>query len=213
MTEPFYTESLDLRALAVAAVILAALLLLNRLGVRRLGVYLLPGVILWYIVLLLVLHATIAGVLLAFMIPIARQVTSPLEALREVVTAGDAEAVGSQLAAVERVLKERQSPLHRLEHTLQPYVNYLVLPIFALFNAGLALSGVGVGPVALGVGVGLVLGKPLGILLTSLAVVRLGWAVLPAGVTWRGVLGVGLLAGIGFTMSLFIADLSVDGTF
>jgi NhaA family Na+:H+ antiporter len=208
----FYTESLDLGALAVAAVILAALLLLNRLGVRRLGVYLLPGVVLWYVVLLSGLHATIAGVLLAFMIPIARQVTSPVEALREAVTVGDAEAVGSQLAAVERVLEERQSPLHRLEHALQPYVNYLVLPIFALFNAGLALSGVGVGPVALGVGVGLVLGKPLGILLTSLAVVRLGWAVLPAGVTWRGVLGVGLLAGIGFTMSLFIADLSFDGT-
>lgn len=207
----FYTDSLNLGALAVTGLIVVALLLLNRAGVYRLGVYLLPGVALWYVVLLSGLHATIAGVLLAFTIPIARRVTVPLAALRDAVTGGDAEAVGSRLAAVERALEQRQSPLHRLEHALHPYVNFLVLPVFAFFNAGLVLSGVGVGSVAFGVGAGLVLGKPLGVVLASLVVTRLGWAVLPEGVTWRGVLGVGFLAGIGFTMSLFISDLSFAG--
>lgn len=206
----FYTRSLDVGALGVVALILTALLLFNRLGVRHLGVYLMPGIALWYFVLVSGLHATIAGVLLAFVIPIARQVEAPTEALRRAVSSGDAEAVGSHLAAVERVLEERQSPLHRLEHALQPYVNLLVLPIFALFNAGLSLSGVGVGTVALGVGVGLVVGKPLGVFLASFVAVKTGLASLPTGVTWRGIFGVGLLAGIGFTMSLFIAGLSFE---
>ena len=206
----FYTSGLDLGALGVAVLILGVLLLFNRLEVRHLGVYLIPGIFLWYFVLLSGLHATIAGVLLAFIIPIARQVTAPVDELREAVKVGDAEAVGSHLAAVERVLETKQSPLHRLEHALQPYVNYLVLPIFALFNAGLSLSGVGVGPVAVGVGLGLVVGKPLGVFVASFLAVKAGLAQLPDGVTWRGIFGVGLLAGIGFTMSLFIAGLSFE---
>ncbi len=206
----FYTSGLDLGALGVAVLILGVLLLFNRLGVRHLGVYLIPGIFLWYFVLLSGLHATIAGVLLAFIIPIARQVTAPVDELREAIATADTEAVGSHLAAVERVLETKQSPLHRLEHALQPYVNYLVLPIFALFNAGLSLSGVGVGTVAFGVGVGLVVGKPIGVFLASFLAVKTGLAQLPDGVTWRGVFGVGLLAGIGFTMSLFIAGLSFE---
>ncbi len=206
----FYTSGLNLVALGVAAAILAVLLVFNRMGVRHLGAYLIPGIFLWYFVLQSGLHATIAGVLLAFIIPITRQVTAPVDELREAVKAGDAEAVGSHLAAVERVLETKQSPLHRLEHALQPYVNYLVLPVFALFNAGLPLSGVGVGTVAVGVGVGLVVGKPLGVFLASFLAVKTGLAQLPDGVTWRGILGVGLLAGIGFTMSLFIAGLSFE---
>ncbi len=207
----FYSSDLDLGALGAAGLILAVLLAFNRLGVRRLGVYLIPGIFLWYAVLQSGLHATIAGVLLAFLIPIARQVTVPVDELREAVRTGDAEAAGSHLAAVERVLEARQSPLHRLEHALQPYVNLLVLPIFALFNAGLPLSGVGVGSVTLGVGVGLVVGKPVGVFLASFIAVKVGLARLPNGVSWRGVFGVGLLAGIGFTMSLFVAGLSFGG--
>ncbi len=207
----FYSSGIDFGALGVAAAILVVLFLFNRVGVRHLGVYLIPGIFLWYAVLQSGLHATIAGVLLAFIIPIARQVTAPVDELREAVEAGDAEAVGSHLAAVERVLETKQSPLHRLEHALQPYVNYLVLPIFALFNAGLSLAGVGVGNVALGVGLGLVVGKPLGVFLASFLAVKTGLAQLPNGVSWRGVFGVGLLAGIGFTMSLFVADLSFAG--
>lgn len=206
----FYTSGLNLVALGIAAAILAVLLVFNRMGVRHLGVYLIPGIFLWYFVLQSGLHATIAGVLLAFIIPITRRVTAPVDELREAVKAGDAEAVGSHLAAVERVLETKQSPLHRLEHALHPYVNFLVLPIFALFNAGLSLAGVGVGSVALGIAAGLVIGKPLGVFLLSFIAVKTGLAQLPAGVTWRGVLGVGLLAGIGFTMSLFIAGLSFE---
>lgn len=207
----FYTGDLNVGALLVAILILAVLLAFNRLGVRRLGVYLIPGIFLWYAVLQSGLHATIAGVLVAFMVPITRQVTAPVDELREAVEVGDAEAVGSHLAAVERVLEARQSPLHRLEHALQPYVNLLVLPIFALFNAGLPLNGVGVGSVTLGVGVGLIVGKPVGVFLASFVAVKVGLAQLPNGVTWRGVFGVGLLAGIGFTMSLFVAGLSFGG--
>lgn len=206
----FYTSGLNLGALGVVVLILGGLLLFNRLGVRHLGVYLIPGIFLWYVVLLSGLHATIAGVLLAFIIPISRQVTAPVDELREAIATADTEAVGSHLAAVERVLETKQSPLHRLEHALQPYVNYLVLPVFALFNAGLSLSGVGVGTVALGVGVGLIVGKPVGVFLASFLAVKTGLAQLPDGVTWRGILGVGLLAGIGFTMSLFVAGLSFE---
>lgn len=208
-----YTSGLNLGALGIAAGILAVLFLFNRLGIRHLGVYLIPGIFLWYVVLLSGLHATIAGVLLAFIIPIARQVTAPVNELREAVKAGNAEAVGSHLAAVERVLETKQSPLHRLEHALQPYVNYLVLPIFALFNAGLSLSGVGIGTVTLGVGLGLIVGKPLGVFLASFLAVKTGLAQLPNEVSWRGIFGVGLLAGIGFTMSLFVAGLSFSGDF
>ena len=110
------------------------------------------------------------------------------------------------------MLETKQSPLHRLEHALHPYVNLLVLPVFALFNAGLPLGGVGVGPVTLGVVAGLVVGKPLGVFLLSFLAVKAGLAQLPAGVGWRGVLGVGLLTGIGFTMALFIAGLSFGGS-
>ncbi|CAA9309730.1 MAG: Na+/H+ antiporter NhaA type [uncultured Chloroflexia bacterium] len=206
----FYTSGLNLGALGVAFALLASLFVFNRMGIRHLGVYLIPGIFLWYFVLLSGLHATLAGVLIAFIIPIARRVTAPVDELREAVKAGDAEAVGSHLAAVERVLEAKQSPLHRLEHALHPYVNFLVLPIFALFNAGLSLAGVGVGSVTLGIAAGLVVGKPLGVFLLSFIAVKTGLAQLPAGVTWRGVLGVGLLAGIGFTMSLFIAGLSFE---
>ena len=204
----FYTSDLNTGILLAAALVLAVLFIFNRLGVRRLGVYLIPGIFLWYAVLQSGLHATIAGVLLAFMVPIVRQVRVPVAELREAVRVGDAEAAGSHLAAVERVLEARQSPLHRLEHALQPYVNLLILPIFALFNAGLPLSGVGVGSVTLGVGLGLIVGKPVGVFLASFIAVKTGLARLPNGVSWRGVFGVGLLAGIGFTMSLFIAGLS-----
>ena len=104
----------------------------------------------------------------------------------------------------------KTSPLHRLEHILHPYVAYLIMPVFAFFNAGVALAGSQLGAVSLGVFVGLVMGKPLGILLFSYLAVRLGLARLPGGVGWRAVAGVGMVAGVGFTMALFIADLAFD---
>ncbi|WP_457637140.1 Na+/H+ antiporter NhaA [Oceanithermus sp.] len=102
----------------------------------------------------------------------------------------------------------KTSPLHRLEHLLHPYVAYLIMPLFAFFNAGVALSGTGFGAVSLGVFLGLLLGKPAGILLFSFLAVALGLAELPRGASWGGILAVGLVAGIGFTMALFIAGLA-----
>lgn len=109
------------------------------------------------------------------------------------------------------MLETKQSPLPRLEHALRPYVNLLVLPVFARFNAGLPLSGVGVGPVTRGVAAGLVVGKPLGVFLLNFPVVEAGLAQLPAAAGWRGVFGVGLLTGIGFTVALSIAGSSFSG--
>ncbi len=132
-------------------------------------------------------HATIAGVLMALVTPMGRD---------------DQEEEASNAG-----------PLHRLEHVLDPWVAYFILPVFALLNAGVSLAG-GSGlftPVALGVIVGLLLGKPVGVLGLSFFATRLGWASLPEGVGWGSMAGLGLLAGIGFTVSLFIATLAFEG--
>jgi Na+:H+ antiporter, NhaA family len=156
------------------------LLLLNRARVTMLTPYLLCGVVLWVAILQSGIHATIAGVLLAAFVPLR---TTP-----------------------------EHSPLLRLEHAIAPWVTYGVLPVFALANAGVPISGLQwqdlTHPVLLGVMLGLFIGKPIGILLACWLAVRSGLASLPAGLTWRQVLGAGALCGIGFTMSLFIASLA-----
>jgi len=201
----FYTAGLQPVALLAAAGVYLGLLLLGRLGVRNLVPYLGLGLLLWYFVYASGIHATVAGVWLAFAIPLATgRKTLPRPQ--------PADAHGEEAeAALERLEAEAalaQSPLHRLEHALHPWVAYGILPVFAFMNAGVALSGTGLGPVALGAFLGLVLGKPLGILLFAYGAVRAGLARLPAGVGWRAVLGAGTLAGIGFTMALFIAGLA-----
>ena len=110
------------------------------------------------------------------------------------------------------MLEDAQSPLHRLEHLLHPWAAFLVLPIFALFNAGVSLGGGAslLSPVTVGVSLGLLVGKPLGVLAFSWAATQLGWASLPEGVVWRFMAGTGLLAGIGFTMSLFVGGLAFE---
>lgn len=174
----FYTSQLNLVMLGLVAVVYAALWALNAARVRILPVYLLLGLVLWYVVLKSGLHATIAGVLLASTIPMG---------------------------------KDDHNPLEVLEHWLKKPVNFAIMPIFALFNAGVpigaALAG-GVNQITLGVFVGLVLGKPLGIFVFSWLAVRLGFAQLPSGATWTMMLGIGMLGGIGFTMALFIGSLA-----
>ncbi len=199
----FYTSRLNIAALAIAALVFALALLLGALRVRALTVYALVGLVLWYYVLLSGVHATVAGVLLAFAIPIGRQHPLPVQA-------GDPEMREAQLETPESAAREAQSPLHRLEHLLHPYVAYFIMPVFAFFNAGVALEGAQVGAVAVGIFLGLLIGKPVGILLFSFLAVRLGLARLPQGVGWRAIAGVGLIAGIGFTMALFIAGLAFD---
>jgi NhaA family Na+:H+ antiporter len=193
----FYTSNLNFVALAAAGVCWALALIAGARGTRNLIVYGVLGVLLWYFVLKSGLHPTIAGVLLALAVPIAARI-KPSE-----------ETVGRD-AERESDL-EQESPLHRLEHALQPWVTYLILPVFALFNAGVALSGsVAAGPstVTLGALIGLLIGKPIGVTLFSFLAVRSRLAALPAGVNWTMMVGVGVLAGIGFTMALFIAHLA-----
>ncbi|TNF88337.1 MAG: Na(+)/H(+) antiporter NhaA, partial [Gammaproteobacteria bacterium] len=155
---------------------------MNRLGVTRTSSYILLGVVMWIAVLKSGVHATLAGVLIAFCIP-----------MRD---------------------KQGQSPLRRLEHDLHGPVAFAILPIFAFANAGLVLAGMSVGdlthPVTLGVILGLFAGKPLGIMLFVGLAVLLRWVQLPAGVTWKQILGVSFACGIGFTMSLFIAGLAFE---
>lgn len=185
----FYTANLNLMALGGAIAVLGVLLALNRMRVNSLAPYLTLGAVLWLLVFLSGVHATIAGVLLALTIPIR-------------LTPGTPEA------------SDDISPLHRLEHALHRPVSFIVVPIFGFANAGLSFSGVGIAslsePVTLGVGLGLLLGKLLGVLGSVWLMVRLGIADLPASASWRQVVGVSLLCGIGFTMSLFVAMLAFD---
>ena len=183
----FYTGNLDLAALGGAAAVLVALLVLNRLGVRALLPYLALGAVLWLLVLLSGVHATVAGVALAFTIPLGRPVDG-----------GRAPAPSS--------------PLHTLEHALIKVVPFFIIPVFGFANAGVSLAGFDaralVDPLTLGVAGGLVLGKVIGVYGTALATVKLGFADGPTNAAPLHVLGVALLCGIGFTMSLFIGLLA-----
>ncbi len=178
----FYSGNLSAAALAVGAVALAAGVIMNRMGVSRVSAYVLLGILLWVAVLKSGVHATLAGVLIAFCVPMR-------------------DAGGN-------------SPLRALEHDLHTPVAFVILPIFAFANAGLALGGMSlidiVHPVTLGVMLGLLLGKPAGILLFVGIAVLLRWISLPANVSWGQILGVAFACGIGFTMSLFIAGLAFE---
>jgi NhaA family Na+:H+ antiporter len=220
-----YTSALNWAALGGVGAVLAVLVGLNRAGARRPATYALLGVVLWLCMRASGVHATVAGVLLALTVPartriredefIAR-VEAGLVAFRAAdepgVTVLTSEGHQAAIQELESACEAVQTPLQKMEHALNRVVAFVVMPIFALANAGVPLGG-GVGaamrsPIALGVVLGLVLGKPLGILLASYLAVRVGAADLPAGVAWRQLHGVGWLGGIGFTMSLFIAGLA-----
>ncbi len=181
----FYTADLSLPMLGGGAAVLASLAGLNRAGIRSLWPYLGLGLVLWVFVLLSGVHATVAGVLLALTIPLRPSPGRP---------------------------DDPTSPLHRLEHALHPWSAFLILPVFGFANAGVSLAGFHpamlLEPVTLGVALGLILGKQLGVFGFVLAAVRLGWAQRPAGASWAQVYGVALLCGVGFTMSLFIGLLA-----
>jgi NhaA family Na+:H+ antiporter len=179
----FYTDHVSLLYLGLSLGTLAVLATLNwRWRVMALWPYLLGGVLAWFFMLKSGVHATVAGVLLAFMIPFSSRA------------------------------EDESSPSHRLEHALHKPVAFGILPLFALANTGVLLGSGWhqelLSPNALGIMAGLVLGKPLGITLFCVAAVMLGWCALPAGVGWRHVVGAGMLGGIGFTMSIFITNLA-----
>jgi NhaA family Na+:H+ antiporter len=185
----FYTSELSLVWLAMAGGVLAVLTAMNRLGVLALAPYLGLGVLLWYVTLRSGVHATLAGVALAFTIPLIRSPGAP-----------DAPA----------------SPLHRLEHGLHGWVAYLVVPVFGFANAGVALGGLTLAsllaPLPFGIAAGLFVGKQIGVFCTTWIAIRLKWADCPEDASLMQVYGVALICGVGFTMSLFIGLLAFPGS-
>ena len=178
----FYTADLSLTGLGLAGIALAGLVALNRMRVDRTAPYLFFGLAMWIFVLESGVHATLSGVALALTIPLLRN--------------------------------DGSNFIHALEEGLHPYVKFLILPLFAFANAGVPLAGLSIealmAPLPLGIAMGLVAGKPLGIALAVFACVSLGLAKLPEQATWPQMIGVGCLAGIGFTMSLFIGTLAFN---
>ena len=185
----FYSHGLSVPALAGAAMVVGVMLAMNRFGVVRLWPYLVAFALLWLLVLMSGVHATIAGVVAAMTIPIRSSRGAP---------------------------DDHESPLHRLEHGLNPWVAYGVVPLFGFANAGVSLTGLGpsilIEPLVLGISLALFFGKQIGIFGSIWLAVRMGIAKLPGGASWTQVYGVALLAGIGFTMSLFIGGLAFPGS-
>lgn len=236
----FYTESknLSMPALGMAGALMGMMAGMNLLGVRRWWLYGIVGLGLWYFVLMSGVHATIAGVMGAMTIPVttriskaefSRQARRLTDVFDRVPGALDEAAPPYQrnmiitdpvhqgvLATMEQLAEAAQTPLQRLERNLVPLVAFVVVPVFALANAGVAVGGVAAAAVrsteAWGIVLGLVVGKTVGILGFSALAVALGISVLPANVTWRHILGAAMLGGIGFTMSLFIAHLGLKSS-
>ncbi|HKN78984.1 MAG TPA: Na+/H+ antiporter NhaA [Lysobacter sp.] len=185
----FYSHGMSFVALGLAALVLVAMMLLNRSRVTALWPYLLLGAVLWVCVLKSGVHATLAGVATGLMIP----------------------HVDKRNAIPDEI---EHSPLETLEHALHPWVAYAILPVFAFANAGLVLGGLqmkdALAALPLGIALGLVLGKPIGIVGAALLMRTMGWARFPKGMDLRAMFGLGALCGIGFTMSLFIASLAYN---
>jgi NhaA family Na+:H+ antiporter len=221
----FYTNTISVTALLVAGGFVASLVVLNSCRVGQPVAYLLPSLGLWGAMLHSGVHATLAGVLVAMCIP-ARSPTPRARSAHEAETAGSTEVNANGFARPSDLGGEAgredwqattshadaESLMLRLERLLHPWVSFGVMPLFALANAGVTIRGDPLAmllqPAGLGILAGLVLGKPLGIGVLAWMAVRVGIAALPAGVTWRHIAGVGMLGGIGFTMSLFIANLA-----
>ena len=178
----FYSSNLSLASLGVAVFVIASLVMLNQIGIRRIAPYILLGIVLWVSVLKSGVHATLAGIVLGFVIPL-----------------GDSD-------------DETNSPLRHLIHELHPWVAFGILPLFAFFNAGIAFDDFSpsrlLTGVPLGIAAGLFIGKPVGILLFTWLATKARLAQLPSEITWLQLVGVGFLCGIGFTMSMFLGGLA-----
>jgi NhaA family Na+:H+ antiporter len=220
----FYTADLAMTYMLYAAAVLALMALANLAGVRSSVIYFLLGWIVWYFTLKSGIHATIAGVMAAMTIPTGARIRGSdfvahgrrlLERFeREGETRDGAPLTGMQGAVIhslEKTCEQVESPAQRLEHGLHPYVAFLIMPLFALSNAGVAVTSsileALANPIGLGIILGLFFGKQIGISLAAWIAVRLKLATLPRGVSWIQLYGVAMIGGIGFTMSLFVANL------
>lgn len=221
----FYTEQIIIGGIALALVFWLIVLMLGRLGIYNTFIYFVLALGIWFGLYTSGIHATIAGVLLAIAVP-ARCLTDPKLALQRVFDRLDASRIHGhhlledkeqQEAVIElnEVVHDIEPPLVQLEHSLQPWVTFVVMPLFALSNAGVALSGNLVesllNPVSLGIILGLFVGKQVGITAATWLLVKSGLAKLPEGITWRQIHGVAMLAGIGFTVALFVTELAFEG--
>jgi Na+:H+ antiporter, NhaA family len=221
----FYTETISVSALLVAGVVITALIVLNLGGIRRSTPYLLLGFILWVAMLKSGIHATLAGVILAFTIPMRpkydpiRFIDHVKEMFVKIKQAYENDAsiikngeLRNHVQALGEGVHLVQAPAQVLERKLHTTTAYLIIPIFALANAGVpielaSLAGTILQPVAIGIALGLVFGKLIGIAGFTWVAVQLKWTSLPKGLNFKHIVGVGLMGGIGFTMSIFIAEL------
>ncbi len=218
----FYTSQIDFTYLLYAGLVWGVLLLLNKLGVKMLSVYLVIGVVLWYFTLKSGIHATIAGVLLAISIPfrirythtqLVQMIDERLGMIKDNLSSSDMHPriISEEL---EELNDKISSPAQKLEHQMHHTVAFLIIPLFAFCNTSLVIETTVfqqlLSPLGLGIIAGLVLGKPLGISFFAWVAVRLRWASLPEGVSWKQLIGVGILGGIGFTMSIFITLLAFE---
>jgi NhaA family Na+:H+ antiporter len=221
----FYTDTINYYQLGIALAAIIILISGNRMGIRSSLFYGLIGLVgVWLAFFFSGVHATIAGVLIAFTIPAKAKITEIdyIDSLCTLLNKFSDEKPNNSIlltheqahliGKIEALGNDAQTPLQRLEHILHPISAYLIIPVFALFNAGVHIEGnimdMVLHPVSLGIIAGLVLGKFIGISVFSHLVIRLKLAVLPEGVRFRDIYGAALLAGIGFTMSIFIADLA-----
>ncbi|WP_171054534.1 Na+/H+ antiporter NhaA [Roseovarius arcticus] len=219
----FYGDGLHVMPMLGALGCIAAMALMGRARVYALTPYLILGLILWGFIHTSGLHATLAGVLTAMLIP-ARQPANVAEVAAQAAVIADAaepddtpagDGIGDfAVNAMENAIARLREPGRHLQHALERWTNFLILPLFAFVNTGVLLVGsnfLPLAPEALGVMLGLMIGKPLGIVLACWCAIRLGWAQLSSEISWPQFVGAGFLAGVGFTMSIFIATAAFDG--
>ncbi|MBO6523792.1 MAG: Na+/H+ antiporter NhaA [Balneolaceae bacterium] len=219
----FYTSKISMMALGVSAITLIILITLNLSNVRSIAVYIIFGIILWVAVLKSGIHATIAGVLLGFLVPatsprdrekVLEEIEDGVDMLREAEETPDEEDEETAMHILEESIEQLESPLHKLEHKLHPWVAYFIMPVFAFANAGVALSAEQTmaafsSTLTLGILFGLFIGKQVGIMLSVWISHKLGFVQLPKDKNvWTIFYGISCLTGIGFTMSLFIGGLA-----
>jgi NhaA family Na+:H+ antiporter len=227
----FYTEQISTPALGIAGALLGLCVFMNKAGVRNILVYVVAGIFIWLAFLKSGVHATIAGVMIGFITPIqawlekdffVKQFShlsdSIFNSVKLATGANLKESLNGDtihaLEELEFITKESRSPLDRIIHSLHPWVMFVIMPVFALGNAGIYLGNIDFNTVlhnsiSLGTFLGLFLGKPLGVFLFCFLAVKLKIADLPVGVNWLQIFGVGVIAGIGFTMALFVSHLAL----
>ncbi len=210
----FYSSELHMAALAAGAGLLGLIWILRFAGVRFRPIFLILSVGVWFAILKSGIHATIAGVALGFLTPLRPLI--PEESLSDLGTPLLRQPTTQNIDKLQFLVDESRGPLERSVNLLHPWVNFLIMPVFALVNAGIPLhdvpfEGLLQNPITLGVALGLVLGKPIGVVLFAFLSCVLGIGQLPREATWAQMIGVGCLAGIGFTMALFVSGLSFTG--